>query len=267
MLLLFRKIEIKTCSSLIKQAFIDTMNKRQLMKVWFHMNSVQNNLQTIRQQIEAACERSRRHPDQVRLIAVTKSVSVERTKEVIESGVLHLGENRPEGLANKQEAISSDQVVWHYIGTLQTRKVKSVINKIDYLHSLDRMSLAEEIEKRAESVVNCFVQVNVAEEESKHGLAFEEAKAFIEQLKNFPKIKVVGLMTMAPLTEDEETIRSVFRKLKELQETIEAKQYPHAPCTELSMGMSGDYEIAIEEGATFIRVGTALVGQDKEEDV
>ncbi len=265
MSLSFQKIENKTCSSLIKQAFIDTINKT-MMKSWLRMTSVQENLQSIQQQIQEACNRSARKDSSVQLIAVTKSVSVERTREVIDAGVFHLGENRPEGLALKQEAITSEKVSWHYIGTLQTRKVKAVINQIDYLHSLDRLSLAEEIEKRATAVINCFVQVNVAEEESKHGLAYAEVEEFIEQLHPFTKINVIGLMTMAPLTEDEEMIRNVFRQLKELQAKIQAKQYSYAPCSELSMGMSGDFEIAIEEGATFVRIGTALVGQDKEED-
>ncbi|MER2008880.1 MULTISPECIES: YggS family pyridoxal phosphate-dependent enzyme [unclassified Psychrobacillus] len=229
------------------------------------MSNVHNNLINIQKHIEEACVRSNRNFDDVTLIAVTKEVSVERTEEVIQNEILHLGENRPEGLKRKLEAISAN-VKWHYIGSLQTRKVKSVINEIDYLHSLDRKSLAEEIEKRADNVKNCFVQVNVSEEQSKHGLSMEEAELFIDTLKDYSHIRVVGLMTMAPNTEDKALIRNVFRSLKELQLRIAAKQLPHAPCKELSMGMSGDYEIAIEEGATFIRIGTALVGKDKEDE-
>ena len=229
------------------------------------MSNVHNNLINIQKHIEEACVRSNRNFDDVTLIAVTKEVSVERTEEVIQNEILHLGENRPEGLKRKLEAISAN-VKWHYIGSLQTRKVKSVINEIDYLHSLDRKSLAEEIEKRADNVKNCFVQVNVSEEQSKHGLSMEEAELFIDTLKDYSHIRVVGLMTMAPNSEDKALIRNVFRSLKELQLRIAAKQLPHAPCMELSMGMSGDYEIAIEEGATFIRIGTALVGKDKEDE-
>ncbi len=229
------------------------------------MSNVHNNLINIQKHIEEACVRSNRNFDDVTLIAVTKEVSVERTEEVIQNEILHLGENRPEGLKRKLEAISAN-VKWHYIGSLQTRKVKSVINEIDYLHSLDRKSLAEEIEKRADNVKNCFVQVNVSEEQSKHGLSMEETELFIDTLKDYSHIRVVGLMTMAPNSEDKALIRNVFRSLKELQLRIAAKQLPHAPCKELSMGMSGDYEIAIEEGATFIRIGTALVGKDKEDE-
>lgn len=195
----------------------------------------------------------------VNIVAVTKQVDVARTKEVLEAGLVHLGENRPEGLHTKQEQIKSG-AHWHYIGTLQTRKVKQIINNIDFLHSLDRLSLAEEIEKRAEKPVKCFIQANVSGEESKHGLPHEEVIPFIKQLDSYSKIEVVGLMTMAPNTEDEDVIREVFRELKKLQQEVVALQLAYAPCTELSMGMSNDYEIAIEEGATFVRIGTALVG-------
>ena len=223
------------------------------------MSKISKSLITIQNQIQTAIERSKHQNHHVQIIAVTKAVSVERTIEAIEAGCVHLGENRPEGLLNKKQMIQSD-VKWHYIGSLQTRKVKLVINDIDYLHSLDRISLAEEIEKRATHTVKCFVQVNVSQEETKHGLTVDETIPFIESLKEFTKIQVVGLMTMAPNTEDESIIRDTFRRLKQLQQDIQLLGYTHAPCTELSMGMSNDFEIAVEEGATFVRIGTALVG-------
>ncbi|MEI4771140.1 YggS family pyridoxal phosphate-dependent enzyme [Psychrobacillus sp. FJAT-51614] len=227
------------------------------------MTNVQQNLETIKDHMNAALSRANRQLSDATIIAVTKAVSVERTVEVIEAGLQHLGENRPEGLNKKLDAIQSD-VKWHYIGTLQTRKVKSVINHIDFLHSLDRISLAEEIEKRATSTKDCFVQVNVSEEQSKHGLSMENVESFIGELEKYSRIRVIGLMTMAPNTDDENIIRNVFRNLKQLQEKIALKKISNAPCTELSMGMSGDYEIAIEEGATFVRIGTALVGKERE---
>ncbi|QDQ01625.1 YggS family pyridoxal phosphate-dependent enzyme [Lysinibacillus fusiformis] len=228
------------------------------------MTKILTNLYKINGQIQAAQKRANREQDHVQIIAVTKEVSVARTQEAIEAGLVHLGENRPEGLKHKIEAIQAG-VHWHYIGSLQTRKVKQVVNDIDYLHSLDRLSLAEEIEKRANKPVKCFVQVNVSGEESKHGLTAEEAIAFIESLQNFTKIQVVGLMTMAPNTENEPIIRSVFQQLKQCQQQIAEMGFAHAPCTELSMGMSNDFEIAVEEGATFVRVGTALVGNERGE--
>ncbi|BDH61058.1 YggS family pyridoxal phosphate-dependent enzyme [Lysinibacillus sp. PLM2] len=222
------------------------------------MAKISDNLRLIQKQIEDAKDRSNAQQD-ITIIAVTKQVTTERAIEAIESGIFHLGENRPEGLLAKKEEIE-DRAKWHFIGSLQTRKVKQVINDIDYLHSLDRMSLAEEIEKRAERTVNCFVQANVSGEESKHGLAKEEVLSFIQSLSQFTKIRIVGLMTMAPNTDDEVIIRKVFSDLKKLQQEVVKLNLPYAPCTELSMGMSNDFAIAVEEGATFVRIGTALVG-------
>ncbi|MBD8035517.1 YggS family pyridoxal phosphate-dependent enzyme [Solibacillus sp. A46] len=222
------------------------------------MAKIEENLLNIQNQIVNAKQRA--NTDQtVNIIAVTKEVDIARTKEAIEAGLTNLGENRPEGLMNKLQSINSN-VSWHYIGSLQTRKVKQVINDIDYLHSLDRLSLAEEIEKRATKAVKCFIQVNVSGEESKHGLTKQQALDFVKQLEQFSKIIVVGLMTMAPFTEDETVIRQVFKQLKQLQQEMSQLNIPNVPCTELSMGMSNDYEIAVEEGATFVRIGTALVG-------
>lgn len=228
------------------------------------MTKILTNLMKIEEQILKAQKKAHRSTDQVHIIAVTKEVSIERTQEAINAGLTHLGENRPEGLNNKIKAIA-EPVHWHYIGSLQTRKVKQVINQIDFLHSLDRLSLAEEIEKRAIEPVKCFVQVNVSGEESKHGIQASEVLAFIKSLKDFTKIKVVGLMTMAPNTEDEAVIRSVFKQLKQCQQQIADQGLAYAPCTELSMGMSNDFRIAVEEGATFVRVGTALVGNERGE--
>lgn len=199
----------------------------------------------------------------INIIAVTKQVGVERTQEAVDAGVRHLGENRPEGLALKLQSMDAD-VSWHYIGNLQTRKVKDVVNNIDYLHSLDRMSLAKEIQKRAEKPLKCFVQVNVSNEESKSGILPAETLEFVRSLSAFDRIQVVGLMTMAPNTSDSSLIRNVFKELKSLQLQVAAEKMEHAPCTECSMGMSNDYVIAAQEGATFVRIGTALVGSESE---
>lgn len=223
--------------------------------------SVLENLQHIQANILAACNRSNRNPNEIKIIAVTKYVSIETAQSAIRAGIKHIGENRDSGLLEKWEAIG-DQVVWHFIGTLQSRKVKNIIDKINYIHSLDRISLAEEINKRANKTIECFVQVNAANEESKQGLSMEEVLPFINDLQAFSRIKVIGLMTMAPFTDDEEMLRATFRKVKELQKDVQALHLPNAPCTELSMGMSNDYIIAIEEGATMIRIGTSLVGKE-----
>ncbi|GIN61446.1 YggS family pyridoxal phosphate enzyme [Robertmurraya siralis] len=221
---------------------------------------VADNLANINEQIQAACNKANRDPDQIKIIAVTKYVSIERAKEAIEAGIVHLGENREEGL-NAKRGVLGDKPKWHFIGTLQSRKVKNIIDKVDYIHSLDRLSLAAEIDKRAQRKVKCFVQVKTSEEESKHGMDPDEVISFIQQLEQYSNIQVVGLMTMAPFTDDEHVLRKCFRALKELQLEIQGKQLDYAPCHELSMGMSNDFKVAIEEGATMIRIGTALVGE------
>ncbi|WHY88009.1 YggS family pyridoxal phosphate-dependent enzyme [Neobacillus novalis] len=218
-------------------------------------------LEQIKQQINEACLKVNRNPDEVKLIAVTKYVSIDRASEAFEAGIKNLGENRDDGLLAKWSVLR-DKPDWHFIGTLQTRKVKNIIDKVEYIHSLDRLSLAEEINKRADHKIKCLVQVNVSHEESKHGLSAEETIKFIESLRPFDNISVEGLMTMAPLTKDEQIVRDCFRKLRELRTQVQDRNLDFAPCTELSMGMSGDFPIAIEEGATMVRIGTALVGED-----
>lgn len=222
---------------------------------------IQQNYQQIQQKVMEACKQSGRSIEEVTIIAVTKYVSMETTKNAIVAGITNLGESRDVGFSNKYDTIT-DQVTWHFIGSLQTRKVKNVINKIDYIHSLDRISLAKEINKRSTRQVKCFVQVNASGEETKHGQKPENVINFIKELQEYPFIDVVGLMTMAPYTDDKEVIRSVFRKLKELQKQVQALQLPNASCKELSMGMSNDYEIAVQEGATYLRIGTSLVGKE-----
>jgi len=222
--------------------------------------NVKNNLEKINNDIKNICQKSGRNFEDITLIAVTKYVGDERVKEAQEAGVHDFAENRAVNYIERKEKFL--EATWHLIGSLQTRKVRDAINKVDYFHALDRESLAVEIEKRAEHVINCFVQVNTSGEESKHGLIPEAVLEFVKGLEKYPKIRVVGLMTMAPFLEDEATLRSCFRKLRELRDEIKGLCLEYAPCKFLSMGMSNDYEIAIEEGATHIRIGTALVGNE-----
>jgi PLP dependent protein len=224
--------------------------------------SVKENYQTILANIDGACKKVNRSSSEVNIIAVTKYVGIKRALEAADCGITHFGENRPEGLIEKSDALPNINMTHHFIGTLQSRKVKDVLPYADYIHSLDRISLAKEIQKRAKTPVKCFVQVNVAGEATKHGLSVEETLPFIEKIKDFSNIQIVGLMTMAPQLNDQEALRSVFRRLKQLQTEIADKQWYHAPCRELSMGMSGDYCVAVEEGATYVRIGTALVGKE-----
>ena len=220
--------------------------------------NVRENFETITREIVETCKQVGRNPEEVKLIAVTKYVTDTRVEEAIEAGIIDFAENRPQNYVERKGKYSDK--TWHLIGSLQTRKVRDVINEVDYFHALDRDSLAKEIEKRAEKEIKCFVQVNVSGEKSKHGLTSEEAIDFIKSLEQYSKIKVVGLMTMAPFVEDEEILRNCFRKLRQLRDEVKGLNLSYAPCGYLSMGMSNDYKIAIEEGATHIRVGTALVG-------
>lgn len=190
--------------------------------------------------------------------AATKYVGPEEMKELVQNGVYHMGENRVESFLEKYQQLKNEPITWHFIGTLQSRKVKDMINQIDYLHSLDRMSLVKAIEKHRDQVLNCFVQVNCSHESSKHGLNESETIDFIKTLEPYSKIKVVGLMTMAENTHDRDVISMTFRSLKMLQERIIQLNLHHAPCTELSMGMSSDYDLAIPEGASVIRIGSSL---------
>lgn len=220
------------------------------------MREVKDNLAQINLEINEHREKSN-ISTQPNVIAVTKYVTIERAKEAYQAGIRHFGENRLEGFKEKKEALPKDAVL-HFIGSLQSRKVKDVINDVDYFHALDRMSLAKEINKRAEHTISCFLQVNVSGESSKHGISLDEVNAFIEEIKQFENIKIVGLMTMAPYTDDNAYIQSLFRKLRTKRDEIKKLNLEYAPCEELSMGMSNDYPIAIEEGATFVELGLNL---------
>lgn len=219
---------------------------------------VHSNLEEIYNNINEACKKANRRSDEITIIGVTKYVTIEQTKEVVHAGIKNIGENRVEGLSEKFNEIK-DQIKWHFIGTLQSRKAKDVIDKIDAIHSLDRLSLAKQINNRVSQPMDCFLQVNISGETSKQGLLPKQVLPFIEELATYENIRVVGLMTMAPHIDDEAELRSIFRELATLRDTIKNKEINHAPCQYLSMGMSNDYEIAIEEGATHIRIGSKLV--------
>lgn len=221
--------------------------------------NVKMNLEKIHKQIHEACQNSGRSPEEITLIGVTKYASIERAKEAIRAGVINLGENRDHEFLEKYNAIQ-DKANWHFVGTLQSRKVKNIVNKVSAIHSVERMSIIQQIDRRAKAPVDCFIQVNITGEKSKHGLAKEDVLPFIEEANEFSKARIVGLMTMAPHTDDETTLRNVFRSLATLRDEIKEKGFRHAPCKFLSMGMSNDYKIAIEEGATHIRIGSELVG-------
>lgn len=226
--------------------------------------SIAKNLDKVRKNIKDVAKRCGRESEDILLLGVTKTVDIDVVEEAIELGITDVGENKPQELTRKYEAIG-DRVKWHQIGSLQTNKVKYIIDKVELIHSLDRFALAQEIQKRAEKqdlYINCLVQVNVSKEESKHGIYKEEVESFIRECSsNYDRIKIKGLMTMAPFDASREEVRSVFRDLKDLSVNISEMNIDNVDMKELSMGMSGDYEIAIEEGATIVRIGTSIFGK------
>lgn len=203
-----------------------------------------------------------------RIILVTKTVEPEKIREALQSGLTDLGENRVQELLEKKKIFDSEmpgKIRWHLIGHLQTNKVKQVVGEVELIHSLDRLELAEEIERQAEkkkiSKVPCLIQVNISGEETKFGVAPEKAAELAAGISG-PAVEVRGLMTIGPLTEDAGKIREAFKKTKALQQELKRK-FPKMNWETLSMGMSGDYKIAVEEGASMIRVGTAVFGERK----
>ncbi|MCG7407785.1 YggS family pyridoxal phosphate-dependent enzyme [Paenibacillus sp. ACRRX] len=226
--------------------------------------TLQHRIDNVEARIQAACTRSGRSREDVHVIAVTKYVSLDVTGAAIQAGLTHIGENRWQDAEEKWNSFHSD-ATWHFIGSLQSKKAKDVVGKFPYIHSLDRVSLAEAIEKRASSLqtkVRCFIQVNISGEQTKQGLAPDEVKPFLEQLREYPHIVPFGFMTMAPYEAEPEDTRPVFRGLRQLRDEINHNL--SEPIQHLSMGMSNDFEVAIEEGATWVRLGSILVGKEGE---
>lgn len=224
--------------------------------------NISENLLKVQENINNALIRAGRNDD-VTFIAVTKTVDVQRINEAIKAGAKNLGENKVQEVMDKFDKIN-DKVNWHMIGHLQTNKVKYIIDKVCLIHSLDRISLAEEIDKRAKGkniIKDVLLEVNIGEEESKFGLKKEEVVPFVESVLNFENLRIKGLMTVAPFSEKPEDVRYVFRELKKLGENIESRHYENVEMKFYSMGMTNDYEIAIEEGSNMVRIGTAIFGK------
>ena len=220
------------------------------------MNLVEN-ADLVRQQVETARNKANRQ-DQVNVIAVTKYVDVTTTEALVKTGIQHIGENRVDKFLEKYQALKGYDLTWHLIGSLQRRKVKDVINLVDYFHALDSVKLAQEIQKRAEHPIKCFLQVNISGEESKHGFAPDELDDVLAEIAQLDKIEIVGLMTMAPFEASQEELQDIFSKTHQLQKQLEKKQLKNMPFSELSMGMSRDFEVAIANGATYVRIGTSF---------
>ena len=220
--------------------------------------NLKKNTELVFQQIADASQEANRALDAVSVIAVTKYVDVQTAEALLPLGVRHIGENRVDKFLEKYQALKDYPVTWHLIGTLQRRKVKEVIPFVDYFHALDSLKLAQEIQKRTDHVVKCFLQVNISGEESKHGFSKEELLELLPELAKLDQIEYVGLMTMAPFEAGSDELKKIFKDTQALQAEIREKQIPNMPMTELSMGMSRDFKEAIQFGSTFVRIGTAF---------
>ncbi|MBU3805206.1 MAG: YggS family pyridoxal phosphate-dependent enzyme [Candidatus Cellulosilyticum pullistercoris] len=223
---------------------------------------IKDQLKEIKKQIKEAAKKSARTEEDITLIAVSKTYPVTAIQEAMLEGCMDFGENHVQELMSKVEAIK-ENVNWHLIGHLQTNKVKYVIGKTALIHSVDSLKLAEEIEKQSAKkgiVTNILVEVNVADEATKYGFKLDEVIEVMKILNTMPHIKVKGLMTVAPFVENPEKNRPIFRKLYELSVDIQKQKLDNISTNILSMGMSNDYQIAIEEGATMVRIGTAIFG-------
>lgn len=226
---------------------------------------IKDNLARVEENIKNSLRVAGRENEAVELITVTKTIDIDRINQAISGGSTNIGENRAQELEEKY-GIIGDKVNYHMIGQLQTNKVRNIIGKTSLIHSLNRISLAKELDKRSRAndiVTDVLVQVNVAEEESKSGFKVEEVLPFIEEILDFKNIRVRGLMTMAPHTDDELILRKVFRTLFKLRQDITNRNYENLTMEYLSMGMTNDYEIAIEEGSNMVRIGSAIFGERK----
>ena len=227
------------------------------------MNEIKKNIEFIKGEISKTLNSCNRNDDVI-LIAVSKTVDVEQMDEALDSGIENFGENKVQEVERKYANISK-KAVWHLIGSLQTNKVKYIIETVDLIHSLDRISLAKEIDKKAkenELIMNCLIQVNISLEDSKHGLLLEDVENFIKQVSSdYKNIKILGLMGMAPFEENPEMTRPYFKKLKTLFNELSTLSLENVEMKYLSMGMTNDYKIAIEEGSNMVRIGTGIFGQ------
>lgn len=223
--------------------------------------SIADNVAAIEQKIKIAAEKSGRKREDVLLLAVSKTVDIPRIQEAVDLGLNELGENKPQEINRKYYEI--DNVKWHLIGHLQTNKVKYIIDKVCLIHSLDSLKLAEEIEKRAAAkdiTMDVLIEINIGNEESKHGVDYDMAEKLALEVSNFKHIRVKGLMCVAPFVDNPEENRDYFKKMKKLFVDIRDKNYDNIDMKYLSMGMTNDYEVAIEEGANIVRIGTGIFG-------
>jgi pyridoxal phosphate enzyme (YggS family) len=227
------------------------------------MDQIRRNLEELKRRLENAARTAGRDPADIRLVAVTKTVGLEGLKEAVAAGQTLFGENYVQEARGKIASLGPG-LTWHFIGHLQSNKAKAAVELFDLIHSVDRASLAQALEQaaaRRDKIQNILLQVNLAGEASKSGTAPENAQDLLSEIRKMPHLRVLGLMTMPPWFDDPARVRPYFRALRELRDRLRGLQLVEGSLSELSMGMTGDFEVAVAEGATLVRIGTAIFGQ------
>ena len=228
------------------------------------MDSIKDRLEKVKDRIQRAAEGCHRDPETIRLVAVSKTMPVSKVQEAIQAGVTVLGENYVQEARDKINSLISFAVSWHFIGHLQSNKAKYAVRLFDLIHSVDSLKLARELNKQAQKnakIQQILIQVNISQEETKSGICVEDAVNLISEISRMENLSIKGLMTMPPYFNQPEKVQPFFTALRELRDQIESKAIPNVSMDQLSMGMTGDFEVAIEEGATMVRVGTAIFGE------
>lgn len=228
------------------------------------MDSIKDRLEKVKDRIKRAAEDCRRDPQSVQLVAVSKTVPTSKVQEAIEAGVTILGENYVQEARDKINSLMSFPVSWHFIGHLQSNKAKYAVRLFDLIHSVDSLKLAQELNRQAQKnakIQQILIQVNISQEETKSGISVDDAVSLIAEISHLDNLAVKGLMTMPPYFNQPEKVQPFFAALRNLRDQIESKAIPNVSMDQLSMGMTGDFEVAIEEGATMVRVGTAIFGE------
>jgi pyridoxal phosphate enzyme (YggS family) len=225
------------------------------------MRTVKDNFDFVQERIEKACSRSQRKSSDIKLLGVCKNQPVKKIMELYDCGVILMGENRIQEAESHQSQLNDLNIEWHFIGKLQKNKINKILKNFDFIQSVDGVKSLEHINKRVSEEIEVFIEINIDDEASKSGFTVEGLKKALDYISHLNRIKISGLMTIPPYSEESEDMRPFFRRMRELKEELNHMKLSNFKIKELSMGMSGDYEVAIEEGSTMLRIGTALFGR------
>ncbi|MEN8155066.1 MAG: YggS family pyridoxal phosphate-dependent enzyme [Acidobacteriota bacterium] len=222
---------------------------------------IKENYERVLERVEKACERAKRDPGEIKILGVCKAQPPEKVIEAYEAGIKLFGENKTQESEEHREALTAEDVKWHFIGKLQKNKINRILNGFDFIESVDSVKSLEHIHKRVDKEIETFIEINIGEEKNKTGFTVDGLKKALNYISMLNRVKVVGLMAIPPFDDDPENMRPYFIKLRELKDEINGMGLKNFDIKDLSMGMSNDYEVAIEEGATILRIGTAIFGR------